>query len=141
MATLERFKIESKIKRNRTFSNELKRSIVKDLEHGIVTVAEIKHRYEVSGTSIYNWIYKYSSYSKRGEKVVVEKKSEARKNLELKNKIHELERLLGQKQIEIEFMKKMIELAETEHGIDFKKKLGGKQSHGSGVTGINTVTK
>jgi len=45
---------------------------------------------------------------------------------------------LGQKQIEIEFHKKMVEIASEEVGIDIKKKFGSKPSSGSGTTGKNT---
>ena len=38
-------------------------------------------------------------------------------------KIAELEQLVGQKQVVIEFQNKMIELAELEYNIDIKKKL------------------
>lgn len=126
MARLKKFTEESKRKRNRIFSEELKQGVVKDLEHNIASIPEIIRRYDVSRTSVYNWVYKYSAYAKRGERVVVEKKSEARKTEELKKQIKELERIIGQKQIQIDIKDKMIELAEKKYKIDIKKKFGGK---------------
>lgn len=126
MARLKKFTEESKRKRNRIFSEELKQGVVKDLEHNIASIPEIISRYDVSRTSVYNWVYKYSAYAKRGERVVVEKKSEARKTEELKKQIKELERIIGQKQIQIDIKDKMIELAEKKYKIDIKKKFGGK---------------
>ncbi len=41
--------------------------------------------------------------------------------LELKTKLAELEQLIGQKQIEVEFYKKMVDMAEDDYDIDIKK--------------------
>lgn len=71
---------------------------------------------------------------KKGTKTIVETESDTRKLQKLKNEIAELERKLGQKQVELDFNSKMIELAEEEYQIDIKKKFGGKQSSGSGKT-------
>ena len=57
----------------------------------------------------------------------MESKSDTTKILALQKRIAELERLLGQKQIEIEFMDKMIELAEQTYGVDIKKNSGKKR--------------
>ena len=73
--------------------------------------------------------------------VVVEKKSEARKVEELKRQIKELERIIGQKQIQIDFKDKMIELAEKQYKLDIKKKFGGQQLYGSGTIEIDTSIK
>lgn len=47
--------------------------------------------------------------------------SSSKKLKELNKRIADLERTLGQKQIKIDFLEKMIELAKEELGIDFKK--------------------
>jgi transposase-like protein len=134
MAKLENYLEEIKNRQNRYFSETFKISKVKELERNLVTIAEISREYEVSKTAIYKWIYKYSIKFKKGEKQVVEKKSDTRKIKELKERIKELERLVGQKQILLEFKDKMIELAEEKYKIDIKKKLGSKRSYGSGST-------
>ena len=67
--------------------------------------------------------------------------SDAHKIKELRKRIQELEQLVGQKQIQIEFKEKMIELAEEMYQVDIKKKLGWKLSNGSGSTGKNTGGK
>jgi hypothetical protein len=67
--------------------------------------------------------------------------SDAHKIKELKKKIEELERLVGQKQIQLEFKEKMIELAEEMYQVDIKKKLGSRLSSGSGSTEKNTDGK
>ena len=107
---------------NRYFSAELKQKIVRDLELNLVTKAEVSRAYEVSITAISKWVYKYSILMKKGVRMVVESKSEARKLLLLKERIKALEQLVGQKQITIEYLEKMIELTERDLGIDIKKK-------------------
>lgn len=141
MATIKKFTEQSKMPRMRYFSEELKKRIVKNLENNITSVSEISREYEVSRTSLYNWIYQYSSYAKRGERVIVESQSETNKVTALKERIKELEQIIGQKQLLIDFKDKMIEIAEEEYKVDIKKKLGSKLSSGSGVIGPNTDIK
>jgi hypothetical protein len=63
---------------------------------------------------------------KKTERLIVESQSDTQKILDLKKQIAELERLLGQKQIQLEFKDTMIEIAEEMYKIDIKKKLGTK---------------
>lgn len=125
----------NKIKERRTFSESFKREKVHEIETGITRVRDICKEYEVSHTAVYKWIYKYSKNMKKGTKTIVETQSDTRKLQELKQKVAELERTVGQKQIEVDFMTKMIELAEEEYQIDIKKNFGGEPSTGSGKTG------
>lgn len=141
MARIENFNQERKNRNNRYFSEEFKRQKIKELEKNMVTVAEICKEYEVSRTSVSRWIYKYSMKAKKGEKQVVERKSDTRKIAELKDRIKELEQIVGQKQLKIDFQEKMIEIAEEMYQIQIKKKLNSKQSSGSGVTGTSTRSK
>jgi len=52
----------------------------------------------------------------------VETKSDTAKILALQKKIADLERLLGQKQVQLDFQNKMIEIAEQTYQVDIKKK-------------------
>jgi len=52
---------------------------------------------------------------------LIETMSDTKALQEIKERLAELERLLGQKQIEVEFYKKMIDLAQEHYGIDIKK--------------------
>ena len=72
---------------------------------------------------------------KKGLKQVVEASSDTRKLLLMKEEIKELQRIIGEKQIMIEFKDKMIELAEKAYNLDIKKKFSGALSSGSGSTG------
>lgn len=126
---------------NRYFSESFKRKKVQEIEKKLSTVLEVSREYEVSTTAVYKWINKYSRNRKRGVKQVVELMSDTRKIQDLKARIRELEQMLGQKQFEIEFKNKMIDIAEELYDIDIKKKLGSKPSPGSGSTGKNTSGK
>ena len=62
------------------------------------------------------------------------KQSSAQKIKELEAKVKELERAVGQKQLMIDYLEKMMEIAEDELGIDIKKNSDTPQSTGSGKT-------
>ena len=136
MATLKEYEqLSVKERLNRSFSEEFKRKIVSELDRNLVTVSEVGRQNQVSSTAVYKWIYKYSSMRKRGLKQVVEASSDTRKLLLMKEEIKELQRIIGEKQIMIEFKDKMIEIAEEVYNLDIKKKFSGTQSPGSGPTG------
>jgi len=108
-------------RRRRRFSETFKKKKVKDIELGKVKVSEICKAYEVSDVAVYKWIDKFGSINKP-ERIIVESKSDTQKILALKKRIAELERLVGQKEIELTFKEKMIEIAEDKFGIEIKKK-------------------
>jgi transposase-like protein len=123
MATRESYsKLTLAERQNRYFSEAIKRKIVSELDRKIVTISEISREYQVSRTSVQKWIYKYSPLKKKGRKMVVESESDAKKIAELKAQIKQLEQAVGQKQIKIDFLEKMIELTEEDLKIDIKKK-------------------
>lgn len=144
MVNLERFKEHQQLKRlrtNRYFSEDFKRKKIREIEKNLTTVSQVCKEYDVSYTSVYRWIHKYSINMKKGVVQIVEAKSDTVKIQNLKDQIKELERIVGQKQIVIEFQQKMIELAENELGIEIKKKYGSKPLPGSGPIETNTPTK
>lgn len=139
MATLNDFEKLSRLERQRRyFSKAFKQKKVNEIDRHLTTVTEVSREYQVTRCSVYKWIHQYSTQMKKGTRQIVEVKSDTRKIDALKEKVKELEQLLGQKQIEIEFHKKMVEIASEEVGIDLKKKFGSKPSTGSGITGGGT---
>ena len=62
------------------------------------------------------------------------KKSSRSKIKDLQDRIKELEQIVGQKQIKIDYYEKMIEIAKEELDIDLKKNFDTPQSTGSGKT-------
>ena len=116
---------QSKARVSRYFSESLKRKIVGELEKNLVTVSEVCKEYQVSHTSVYKWIYKYSAMRKKSIKMVVESDSDVVKMKVMREHIAELERLLGQKQFEIDFLNKQLELLGEHYQVDLKKKASG----------------
>lgn len=119
-------------RRLRSFSVEFKKLKVREITSGRTTISEICREYEVSRTSVFRWMSKFGVMGKKKERVVVETDSDTKQLLALKKRIAELERLVGQKQILLDFKEKMIELAEEEYQVDIKKKFSEKPSSTSG---------
>jgi transposase-like protein len=138
MATKKAFRIKPTKRPIRYFSESFKKSKVREIERNLTTVRMVSKEYDVSATAVYKWVYKYSVFLARQVRQIIEPMSDAQKIKDLRKKIQELEQLVGQKQIQLEFKDKMIELAEQMYKIDIKKKLGSKPSNGSGFTGKNT---
>ena len=141
MGTNSIFTEDLRSRQNRYFSNDIKKKIVQDLEKNLTSVIEVCKVYNVSRTSVYRWVYKYSIMAKKQHKQVVEPKSDTQRIKLLEDKIKDLERVVGQKQLLLEFKDKMIEIAESTYDIDIKKKVGSKLSSGSTLTGKNTETR
>jgi hypothetical protein len=60
--------------------------------------------------------------------------SSKQKLKELQKRISDLERAVGQKQLNIDFLEKMIEIAKDQYGIDIKKNFNTPPSAGSEKT-------
>lgn len=138
MATRDKFKQSKDERRLRSFSKDFKIKKIRELEQRITTVSEITKQYEVSATSVYNWLNLYGKNYMKGTRTIVESDSDTRKILDLKSKVAELEMLIGQKQVQLEFKDKMIELAEETYGVDIKKKFSSTHLSGTGSTENNS---
>lgn len=117
------FTMTTEERRRRTFSEELKRKLVKEIQEKRTTVSQVCKAHEVTDVAVYRWIELYSQKSKP-TRTIVESKSDTSKIIALQKRIAELERLVGQKQIMIDFKDKMIDLAEEAYQVDIKKKFG-----------------
>ena len=135
MAKISYFDHEHKPQYKRSFSEEFKKKKIRDLERNITSIPDICKTYSVSRSAVYKWIYKYSVMAKKQVKQVVEAKSDTQKIRALEERIKELERIVGQKQLLLEFKDKMIEIAEATYNVDIKKKVGSKLSCGTTLTG------
>ena len=128
------------LRQQRNFSEALKRRIVKEIEDQQVTVSEVCRLYAVSGTSVYKWIHKYSRRLEKGVRQVVELESESTRTKKLAERVAELERVIGQKQLEIDYLEKVVEIGSEEIGLDLKKKCDTLCSNGSASTDSSTDT-
>jgi transposase len=134
MAKRSTFLMTVRARQLRRFSEEFKKQKVLEIQSKSTTISEVCKAYEVADTNVRKWIAKYSSNYQKGIVTIVESESDTKKLIEAKKRIAELERLIGQKQIQLEFKDKVIELAEEYYQIDIKKKFESKPSSGSGNT-------
>ncbi len=128
-------KNQRKLYRRRQFSEQIKRKVVGEFRAGRYTVQELADLYSCSFQSIYKWIYKYSPADSPSVTVVEMSESTDQKVKDLQGQIARLERALGQKQIQVDFYEKMIELAKDKYDIDIKKNYSTRPLGGSGKTG------
>jgi len=134
MARLDQLKMSTAERRRRHFSDNFKIQKVREIETGQTKVSEICSQYQVASNNVYLWIEKFGSMKNKKERLIVETDSDTRQLLEFKKRVSELERIIGQKQILIDFQDKMIELAEETYGVDIKKKFFSTPSSTSGKT-------
>lgn len=127
---------KAKIQRRqrRIFAESIRKQVVKDIENGRASVSECCRELSVSTATIYKWLNRYSRYLLKGKTMVVEEQSEAYKSKQLQERIKELEAALGRKQIELDLLNKIIELAGEEYHEDLKKNFSDKPSAGSKFT-------
>ena len=126
-------KPQLEIKIQRTFSEAFKREKVKDLVEKRISMKQLCSLYEVSRTAVYKWLYAYSPHHEQKTILVVQMESEAHKSQMLQQKVAELERIVGQKQLELDFLNKLFEVGSQELGFDIKKNLSTKLSNGTGA--------
>lgn len=122
------------LRKSRQYSDEFKRRIVADFESGEFSVNQLSKLHGVANQVIYRWIYKFSNFNEKGFRVVEMKDSSQKKMKELEARIKELEAAVGRKQIQVDYLEKMIDLAKSELDIDIKKNYSTPQSTGSGKT-------
>ena len=115
---------KEKSKYNRWFSEEFKRQKVKELDTNLITIKLICELHGVSRASVYKWLAKYSINYQQETKMVVQMESEAFKTVQLNQRVAELERIVGQKQMVIDYLNKVLDIAGKEFETDIKKKFG-----------------
>ena len=119
------------IRKHRKYSDDFKRQIVSDFESGKFSVVQLERLHGISGTVIYRWIYKFSTFNQKGYRIVEHKSSSSKKVKELEQKIKDLESALGRKQVMIDYLETMMEVAKEELDIDIKKNYVTPQSQSS----------
>ena len=120
-----------KIRKHRLYSEEFKRKTVASFEKGEFSIPQLQNLYGIGNTSIYRWVYKYSRFNEKGCRIVEMENSNQQQLKDLARRVQELEQMVGQKQIAIEYLEKMIELAKTDLNIDIKKNYSSPPSAGS----------
>lgn len=123
---------KTSLKQRRIFSEEVRKEVVRDIEKGKCSVLQASRELQVSYQTVYLWLYKYSVHLQKERIIVVQNKSEEYRTKELEKRIAELEAALGRKQMEVDLLNKVLDLASKDLKIDLKKNLSGKPFNGSG---------
>ena len=113
--------VKKAMRQHRFFSEEFKIQKVKEIEQNQIGISELSRLYNVSRSAVYKWVFKYSIHLKKGVNQVIEMESESRKTKKLQERLAELERAVGQKQLKIDYLEKVIEFSSEELGEDIKK--------------------
>lgn len=137
---MRQVKSKLQIRERRIFSEEIKKKAVKDLTGKRTTIKALMNEHQISHQTVYTWLYKYSPYHEQKCTLVVQMKSEEIKNSELRHRMAELERIVGQKQLEIDFLNKLLEIGSGELGFDLKKSFSPPPLNGTGSVKGSTGT-
>jgi transposase len=119
---------QDKTKIRRVFSEAFKRQKVQELQQNRIKVSDICNQYGVSGVSVYRWLRLYATTYHPPTRMVVELESETIRTKQLEQRVAELERLVGQKQIALDFSDAIIAVASKEFGIDLRSDFFSKVS-------------
>lgn len=134
MAKTSDLKMTTDERRRRRFSASFKEKKVREIEQKQTTISQVCRQYQVAAITVYRWISAYGDSYQKESRMIVELESDTRIILEQRKRIAELERIIGQKQVQLDFTEKMIELAEETYGVDIKKKFNSGPLSGTGKT-------
>jgi transposase-like protein len=89
----------------RKFSKEFKRQVTEDIKFGGISQAQALRKYEISSSTASGWMKQYEQ-GKFG--------NEPTEEGALRNKVAELEQMVGQQAMEIKLLKKAKEISQQE---------------------------
>lgn len=134
---LNKFKLDSR--RSRSFSEPLRAHIVEKIKKRELSVSQSSRLWGISLTTLYKWLHQ--SGVPKNTRQVMELDSEGLRLKQMESRIAELEQALGRKQMELDFVNKMVDLSEEHFKIDIRKKGSTSHSSGSGNTDRSSPTK
>lgn len=108
-----------------SFSSEVKRVIVGDLESGRISLREAAVRGHTTVTRVKMWVDEYGKYKPKRDVVEVVMKSE-------EEKISELEKALAEAHLKLRVYDEILALAGKKYRVDLKKTFGTQLSDESG---------
>ena len=110
----------------KSYSESLKREVVREVKLGFISKEEARRKYGIMGHAcVSNWIRKFEKYDSRNHRFMDYKKVNKEN---LVKRIKELEHQLEDEQLRAEGYSKMIDIAEDLLNITIRKKSDTKQS-------------
>jgi transposase len=125
---MKEISLTSDERKRRNFSESFKRKKVQEIESGQTKIADLCRQYDTNRSSVYKWLNKYGNMATKKERLIIETESDTKELLAAKAEIARLKMIIGEKQIQIDFKDKMIEIAEDMYKVDIKKKFEMKPS-------------
>lgn len=110
-------------KTRRVFSEGFKRDKVRLYETGKMTVSQMSRLYDISETGLYKWIDKYR-LTPRSQRIVIETDSDYLELLGLQKRVENMERLIGNQQILLDYKSSLLKAASEHYEEDIEKKFG-----------------
>jgi len=104
-----------------SFSPEVKRAIVEELESGQISLREAASRGHTTVNHVQLWLKEYGKYQPKRDIVEVIMKSE-------EERIAALEKALAEAHLKLLVQEKIIELASKKYKVDLKKTFGSQRS-------------
>ena len=120
------------LRKYRRYDESFRKQLVCEFESGAFSVIQLSRLHGVHISTIYEWIYKYSTFNEKGYRVVEKKASSTEKVKQLEVKVRDLEQALGRKQILIDYLEQLIIQAEEELKVEIKNNYSTPHSDISG---------
>jgi transposase-like protein len=127
-------KTQLEIRQRRIFSETFKRQKVQQIVDKKIAIKDLVEHYGVARMTVYRWLYQYSPHHQKGTNQVVQMESEEFRTQQLLKQIAELERSIGQKQLQIDYLEKLIAVSSEELKVDIKKNFSQQLWSGTGNT-------
>lgn len=104
--------------KGRVFTAEFKLNIVRQVLAGEKTVVQLCREHNLSDSLIHNWKKLYrekgeAAFTTSTARTITSETPEAQELRELRNRVAELERFIGQQSVELSILKKVSELLST----------------------------
>jgi len=107
------------------YSEAFKRQVVRDLERGRITPAEVAQKYGVTGgATIDGWLRRYGTGRVAGKRAKQAKTVEARKVLLLERQKRELEHAVARLTVEKVALESLVDEAQAHFGVELKRTFG-----------------
>lgn len=106
-----------------TYSESFKRSVVDDIESGIMTANQAARYYGLGGgATVYKWLATYGMNESKGRKVIVMSRKEETELMTLRKELALTKKQLEETEIRAIAWESMVEAIEEDLGIPVKKK-------------------
>ncbi len=105
------------------YSEEFKRTVVEEIETGVMTVSQACRYYGINGAvSIYKWISIYGMNAIKGKKVLIMSHKEENELITLRREMALLKKELEEAELRAIAWKSMVDAIEQDLGLPVKKK-------------------